>query len=973
MASKARRMAGTQSFTVVTSTGGSKTATFTNSFPAGIYTIESLAGDADLEIYLGEEDGTNVGYVTGGSKAITASAPFKYVTTANANSSDAIIFSLYPTLTNATTLATKTDATWAPPTITAVSPASLFNQNSTTTITGTNFATNAAVQFRKSDDATLVSAKQIVVGSSTSIIATRPDSFSPTDAPYDVIVTNATTGLSGISLNAVTAGSAPAWSTSATLPAFQKTVAYSQAVVATDADTSPTVTYSQVSATLPTGITFSNGTFSGTPSANGGSYSAVIRATDLGGNYADRTFTLAQDKPDAPGIGVATATGATTATIAFTAPAYTGTSTITSYTATSSPAGGTGSISQAGSGTITVTGLTAQTAYTFTVTATNSSGTSLSSSASSSVTTQSAILTVNYLVVAGGGSGGTQYGGGGGAGGYRSSVTGELSGRGASAETALTLSAGNSYAIIVGAGGASKGIPNNYAQGENGTNSSISGTGITTVTSLGGGGGGYRYDTINNNSNGSAGGSGGGGGDAYFRIATGGAGTTGQGYDGGSAVSQNESNYRGSGGGGAGSAGVRPASGGSGGNGVASSITGSSVTRAGGGGGGNTTGSSSGFDSGPGGSGGGGKGATYNLPAVSGSTNTGSGGGGGGDSLPTSGAGGSGVVILSYSGSQKAMGGIVTSSGGNTIHTFNASGNFEISYSAAKATGGVINKDANYFYHVFNSSGTFTPTQSLTTDILVVAGGGSGSMGTGGGGGGAGGFRAITSQAVTSSTAYTVTIGSGGAATYPDNVRSGNGTNSSFSGSGFTTITASGGGAGGAEGSSTPASGGSGGGGTYNSAGASGNSGGYSPVEGYAGAGGTSGGGNWASGGGGGASAAGGSAANAYTAGAGGAGASTSISGGAATGAGQLVSGTYYFAGGGGGSAQKVSGVNSFGGAGGNGGGGAGSADNNSGLNREAFGITGLLNTGGGGGGAGGDNALGGSGGSGIVIIRYPV
>ena len=204
MASKARRMAGTQSFTVVTSTGGSKTATFTNSFPAGIYTIESLTGDADLEIYLGAEDGTNVGYVTGGSKAITASAPFKYVTTANANSSDAIIFSLYPALTNATTLATKTDATWAPPTITDITPSGLANINSTTTITGTNFASNVDVKFRKSDDATLVNAKTIVRGSATSIIAGRPDSFAPGDAPYDVVVTNPSTTLSAISLNAIT-------------------------------------------------------------------------------------------------------------------------------------------------------------------------------------------------------------------------------------------------------------------------------------------------------------------------------------------------------------------------------------------------------------------------------------------------------------------------------------------------------------------------------------------------------------------------------------------------------------------------------------------------------------------------------------------------------------------------------------------------------------------------------------------------
>jgi hypothetical protein len=39
-----------------------------------------------------------------------------------------------------------------------------------------------------------------------------------------------------------------------------------------------------------------------------------------------------------------------------------------------------------------------------------------------------------------------------------------------------------------------------------------------------------------------------------------------------------------------------------------------------------------------------------------------------------SGAGGSGVVIISYPGAQQYTGGTVTSSGGNTIHTFTSSG-----------------------------------------------------------------------------------------------------------------------------------------------------------------------------------------------------------------------------------------------------------------------------------------------------------
>jgi alpha-tubulin suppressor-like RCC1 family protein len=91
--------------------------------------------------------------------------------------------------------------------------------------------------------------------------------------------------------------------------------------------------------------------------------------------------------PGAPTIGTATATGASTATVSFTAPASDGGSVILSYTATSSPAGGTGTLVQAGSGTINVTGLSGGTSYTFTVTATNAVGTSAPSAASNSITT----------------------------------------------------------------------------------------------------------------------------------------------------------------------------------------------------------------------------------------------------------------------------------------------------------------------------------------------------------------------------------------------------------------------------------------------------------------------------------------------------------------------------------------------------------------------------------------------------------
>ena len=105
--------------------------------------------------------------------------------------------------------------------------------------------------------------------------------------------------------------------------------------------------------------------------------------------FASRNSFLAggTSKPNAPTVGTATATGTTTATVAYTAPTFDGGSPITSYTATSSPGGITGTISQAGSGTITVSGLSSGTTYTFTVTATNIVGTSDASSASNSIIT----------------------------------------------------------------------------------------------------------------------------------------------------------------------------------------------------------------------------------------------------------------------------------------------------------------------------------------------------------------------------------------------------------------------------------------------------------------------------------------------------------------------------------------------------------------------------------------------------------
>ena len=131
-----------------------------------------------------------------------------------------------------------------------------------------------------------------------------------------------------------------------------------------------------------------SGTITVTGLTAGTAYTFTVTATNAAGTSAASAPSNAVTPytiPNSPTIGTATA-GAGLATVTYTAPVSNGGANITSYRATSSPGGLTGSVSQAGSGTITVTGLTAGTAYTFTVTATNAAGTSLASAASTAVT-----------------------------------------------------------------------------------------------------------------------------------------------------------------------------------------------------------------------------------------------------------------------------------------------------------------------------------------------------------------------------------------------------------------------------------------------------------------------------------------------------------------------------------------------------------------------------------------------------------
>jgi prepilin-type N-terminal cleavage/methylation domain-containing protein len=285
--------------------------------------------------------------------------------------------------------------------------------------------------------------------------------------------------------------------------------------------------------------------------------------------------------------------------------------------------------------------------------------------------------------------------------------------------------------------------------------------------------------------------------------------------------------------------------------------------------------------------------------------------------------------------------------------------------SGCVATGGATSTAGGYMIHTFTTVGndTFEVTsESCEAEVLVVAGGGGGGSNIGGGGGG-GGLISTTTSLTSVSSPYTVTVGDGGAhgvyeSQWPPTLY-GSGHNGGDSI--FGTITASGGGGGGGNPYQNPAvglSGGSGGGaaslidvGTPSLSGGSGNIPSVSPAQGYNG-GSVS---NSASGagGGGGAGGAGGSVTGSSS-GNGGVGVSSSISG---------VSVDYAGGGGGGGLNGVSVGTASHGG------GAGGGATNQTGT-------SGAENTGGGGGAGGGGNgwapSLGGDGGSGVVIVRYP-
>ena len=272
----------------VTLSGSVTTATFTKEYFAGAYTINSALVDSTYDIYVYDTAGTQVGYTK--SPSLSATGNFNKIVVVGGSAGDLLSFSYKTTFTATNT----TSQTTAGAFLSSVTPTSLPSINDTATITGGNIANNVVLTILDSS-LNEYYPKSFTVNSSSSITFTRPDNLPIGTYSLKAVNPNvvAPTGSNlHILSNSINSGTSPSWQTSPTLSSGTKLSAYSTTLVASDIENLD-VDYSLLSGTLPSGLSLDSetGVVSGTPTV-AGSNTFTVRATDSGGNYVDRQFSL---------------------------------------------------------------------------------------------------------------------------------------------------------------------------------------------------------------------------------------------------------------------------------------------------------------------------------------------------------------------------------------------------------------------------------------------------------------------------------------------------------------------------------------------------------------------------------------------------------------------------------------------------------------------------------------------------------
>ena len=186
----------------------------------------------------------------------------------------------------------------SPPSIYGITPDSFNGESGTQiTINGANFDNSTNVKFIDANGIEYTPASTTRV-SANQLIATTPVDFTSDLDPFDIKVVTGS-GLSATYEQGLSSGSAPAWSTSAGEVAdiFDHNRASYGPIQLSASDAEAPVTYSIITGSLPSGMSFntSTGEITGTAAAESTnvntSYTFTVRADD-GVNHSDRQFSI---------------------------------------------------------------------------------------------------------------------------------------------------------------------------------------------------------------------------------------------------------------------------------------------------------------------------------------------------------------------------------------------------------------------------------------------------------------------------------------------------------------------------------------------------------------------------------------------------------------------------------------------------------------------------------------------------------
>jgi hypothetical protein len=226
---------------------------------------------------------------------------------------------------------------------------------------------------------TSLNASTGVISGTTTSVATA------TTYTFTIIATNVTLDVATRTFSIIINPDVVTWVTPAAGDAVKGLVRvpFSYTLVATSAAGLP-ITYT--ADILPDGLSVVDNTIFGIPNAIS-FITTYVTAASSSGKLATRNFPwIVFSLPDAPTIVTAARSASNTVQVAYTAPASNGGTAILSYTAVSTPDEITSTVNRSGSGVITVGGLTNGVAYTFKVYATNQIGDGNRSADSNSAT-----------------------------------------------------------------------------------------------------------------------------------------------------------------------------------------------------------------------------------------------------------------------------------------------------------------------------------------------------------------------------------------------------------------------------------------------------------------------------------------------------------------------------------------------------------------------------------------------------------